>query len=106
MTEEKRRESRGPIDSIVLPFIGSRADEYQAFQYLLQDVSPGGVRIAAPRWAVSRERLQKGDRIHLHIPFRLGSSVLESGQVVWERWDRESEAQVTGIFLDQTAPVH
>jgi len=106
MTEEKRRESRVPIDSIVLPFLGSRAADYQAFQYLLQDVSPEGVGIAVPRWAVSRERLQKGDRIHLHIPFRLGSSLLESGQVVWERWDREHEAQMAGVFLDQTAPAH
>jgi hypothetical protein len=104
MAEEDRREPRIPIDSVVLPFIGSRAADYQPFQYLLQDVSPGGVRIAVPRWAVSRERLGKGEQIHFHIPFRLGSSVLESGRVAWEKWDTEHEAQIVGASLDHTAP--
>lgn len=92
-----------PVDSVVLPFIGSRAEDYQAFQYLLQDVSQGGIRIAVPRWAVSRERLHRGERIHFHIPFRLGSSVLESGHVAWEKWDSKQEAQIVGAVLDEKA---
>ncbi|MDQ1335912.1 MAG: hypothetical protein QG552_2862 [Thermodesulfobacteriota bacterium] len=106
MADEKRQERRIPIDSVVLPFIGSRAEDYQPFQYLLQDVSLGGVRIAVPQWAVSREHLRKGERIHFHIPFRLGSSVLESGYVAWEEWDTPQNAQIVGAFLDQAAPVH
>lgn len=106
MPDEKRQERRIPIDSVVLPFLGSRASDYQPFQYLLQDVSPNGVCIALPRWAVSRERLRQGERIHFHIPFRLGSVILESGKVVWERWDAPQEAQIVGASLDQAASVH
>jgi hypothetical protein len=106
MADEKRREFRMPIDSVVLPFIGSRAADYQPFQYLLQDASPNGLRIALPRWVVSRERLRKGERIHFHIPFRLGSSILESGQVAWEKWDTAQEAQIVGALLDQAAPAN
>jgi len=104
--QQNRRERRIPIDSIVLPFLGSRAEDYQPFQYLLQDVSTAGVRIALPRWAVSRERLHKGDRIHFHIPFRWENSVLESGNVAWEKWDPDRQAQMVGAFLDQAAPAN
>lgn len=100
---ERRREPRISVDSVVLPFIGSRAEDYQSFQYLLQDVSPSGVRIALPRWAVSRERLRQGELIHFHIPFRLGRYTLESGHVAWEMWDDEHQAQIVGASLDQTA---
>ena len=106
MTDDKRRERRIPIDSIVLPFLGSRAADYQPFQYLLQDVSSAGVRIAIPRWAVHREHLHKGDRIHFHIPFRLQNAVLEAGEVMWEKWEAAQGAQIVGAFLDQTAPPH
>lgn len=106
MAEEKRRERRIPIDSIVLPFLGSRAADYQPFQYLLQDVSDRGLGIAVPQWAVSRERLRKGEQVHFHIPFRLGSSTLESGHVIWERWDEQQQSQMVGAFLDQANAAH
>jgi hypothetical protein len=106
MAEERRRERRMPVDSIVLPFLGSRVADYQPFQYVLQDISQDGVRVALPRWAVSRERLLEGDRIHFHIPFRMGNSVLESGHVVWQNWDAEHESQIVGASLDQAAPAH
>ena len=104
MSQEKRRERRIPIESVVLPFLGSRAEDYQPFQYLLQDISPGGVRVAAPNWAVSRERLHRGDKLHFHVPFRLGDDYLESGEVAWEKWDAENESQQIGASLNRSAP--
>ncbi len=45
MTDTRRREKRLGVDSVVLPFLGSRAADYQTFEFLLQDVS-GGVDCA------------------------------------------------------------
>jgi len=36
----------------------------------------------------------------------LGSSLLESGQVAWEKWDTQQESQIVGAFLDHAAQAH
>lgn len=104
MTLSARREKRLDVESVVLPFLGSRAEDYQTFEYLLEDVSPGGVGLALPRWLASRELLHQGQRVHLHLPFELGGRLLQSGTVTWTRWDEEQEAQQAGVVLDATAP--
>lgn len=104
MNETRRREKRLDVESVVLPFLGSRAEDYQTFEYLLQDVSPGGVGLSLPRWLASRELLREGQRVHLHLPFELGGKLLQSGTVNWTRWDEEQEAQLAGVMLDATAP--
>ncbi len=104
MTLAQRREKRLGVESVVLPFLGSRAEDYQTFEYLLGDVSPSGVGLALPRWLTSRELLHKGQRVHLHLPFELGGKLLHSGVVTWARWDEEQEAQLAGVVLDAAAP--
>lgn len=104
MSETRRHEKRLDIESVVLPFLGSRAEDYQTFEFLLQDVSPGGVGLSLPRWLASRELLRQGQRVHLHLPFELGGRVLHSGVVTWVRWDEEQEAQQAGVRLDEAAP--
>lgn len=104
MTEMQRREKRLDVDSVVLPFLGSRAADYQTFEYLLQDVSPGGVGLCLPRWLTARELLRQGERVHLHLPFELGGRMLQSGMVSWARWDEDEESQLAGVVLDATAP--
>ncbi|MGE4551571.1 MAG: PilZ domain-containing protein [Desulfovibrionaceae bacterium] len=104
MNEMKRRERRLGVDSVILPFAGSRAADYQTFQYLLQDVSPGGVGLSMPRWLTMRELLHDGDRVHLHLPFELHGRTLQSGTVTWTRWDEEQESQQAGVVLDAYAP--
>lgn len=105
MTQTQRREKRLDIDSVVLPFLGSRAADYQTFEYLLQDVSPGGVGLCLPRWLTARELLRQGERVHLHLPFELGGRMLQSGVVSWVRWSEEEESQMAGVLLDATAPM-
>ena len=102
--ENKRQEQRVDICSVVLPFLGTRVSDHQPFQYLLQDVSPGGIRIALPRWTVSRECLQLDDLIDFHVPFQMGGHVLSIGKIAWLRWDEEHEAQLVGASLTRRAP--
>lgn len=104
MSEARRREKRLDVESVVLPFLGSRAEDYQTFEFLLQDVSPGGVGLSLPRWLASRELLHQNQRVHLHLPFELGGKMLHSGIVTWTRWDEEQEAQQVGVRLDEASP--
>jgi hypothetical protein len=104
MTQAPRREKRLGVESVVLPFLGSRAEDYQTFEFLLQDVSPSGVGLCLPRWLASRELLRQGERVHLHLPFELGGRMLHSGTIAWVRWDEEQEAQLAGTVLDTATP--
>ncbi len=102
--QAQRREKRLDVESVVLPFMGSRAEDYQTFQFLLHDVSPSGVGLCLPRWLSSREFLRQGQRVHLHLPFELGGRMLQSGTISWTRWDEEQDAQLAGAVLDTAAP--
>ena len=102
---EARKEHRVTIQSILFPFLGSRAADFQPFQYILEDVSPGGVRISIPSWVVSREHLSKDDIIHFHVPFMLEERLLNVGRVAWANWDEDEQAQYVGAALEYAVPV-
>jgi hypothetical protein len=101
---DSREFKRVGIASVVLPFLGLRMADFQPFQYLLRDVSQGGVGISIPRWLVSRERLNLGDEINLHVPFSMDSAILGIGEVVRERWDAAEEEQQVGLRLTRGSP--
>lgn len=103
-SQKNRQEPRYGIASAVLPFLGNRASDYQPFQYLVQDISAGGIRIAIPSWVLLRDVLSTGDIIHLHVPFQLQGRIHDSGMVVWEKWDESLDAQVCGISLQSQSP--
>ncbi|MEF2231265.1 MAG: PilZ domain-containing protein [Pseudodesulfovibrio sp.] len=103
-TVESRQFKRVSIESVILPFLGSRVADFQPFQYLLRDMSQGGVGFAIPRWLASRERLNLGDRINLHAPFSVDGEILAIGEVVREYWDAENEEQIIGIRLTRSSP--
>ncbi|MBI4805011.1 MAG: PilZ domain-containing protein [Desulfovibrio sp.] len=102
---QPRREARLPIESIVLPFFGSRGTDYQPFDYLIQDVSPGGVKIAIPSWVLGRERIHQGERVNLHVPFELEGKVLYSGVAAWQKPDEDGQGQIVGLIMDQARPL-
>jgi hypothetical protein len=101
---ESRQFKRVGIESVVLPFFGLRLTDYEPFQYLLQDVSQGGVGIAIPRWLVRRERLNMGDQINLHVPFSMDGATLAIGEVVREGWFPDDEGQKVGLRLTGSSP--
>ncbi len=100
----ERREPRLPISSIILPFLGIRVEDEQCFEYLLQDVSKSGIKIAIPNWLQGRERLYIGQRVHFHVPFDLDGRILHSGTIAWERFDPEIDGQLIGAAMDEGAP--
>jgi len=104
--EEQRREKRLAVESLVLPFLGSRESDHQSFQYLIEDVSVHGARISLPNWVISRERLHMGETINLHLPFRVSSEVIDQGRVMWSRWDNQQQTQVCGLQLHKAPPPH
>jgi len=103
-TTESRQFLRVGIESVVLPFVGTRTADYQPFQYLLRDMSQGGVGIGIPRWLASKERLNLGDEINLHVPFSMDGAILGIGEVVRAHWDPENDEQVIGIRLTRNSP--
>ncbi len=101
---EKRTEDRLSLDMAILPFLGSREEDHNPFQYILQDISQNGVRIAIPSWVQTREKLYQGDRINLHLPYKFKGQSRNQGKVVWASWDSEADAQVCGVSLDMSFP--
>ncbi len=102
--QERRRENRLPIESAILPFLGTRQSDHQPFQYLLHDLSSSGLQISIPRWVQRRERVFPDESVSLHLPFRLGGATYVAGRIAWERWDQEIEAQLCGIVLQEIYP--
>ncbi len=101
---DQRVEQRLPMESSIIPFLGSREEDYQPFEYLLQDFSRNGVRVAIPSWVHSREKLYKDDRVNLHLPYKIKGQSRNRGIVAWEGWDKDADAQVCGISLDTYFP--
>ncbi|MCG5547366.1 PilZ domain-containing protein [Halorhodospira halochloris] len=103
---EARRELRHPIESITLPFLGSRGDNLQPFQYLLRDVSSSGVGVFLPSWLTNRERLRQGDPVFFHLPFFFGERrILNQGYVTWQRYSEDETGQMVGARLTSGAPL-
>ncbi len=103
-TVEKRTEERLPLESATLPFLGSRQEDFQPFQYLVQDLSANGLRIAIPSWAQQREILYKGDAVNLHLPYQLYGQSKNQGIVAWQNWDPQMQIQSCGLILKKHFP--
>ena len=93
-----------PIESLTLPFLGTRVSDHQAFQYIIMDTSQKGAGIAIPQWVVAREKLNSGERLNLHLPFKFNQESYNQGTVAWERWQEDIQAQRLGVQLDQKVP--
>ena len=99
-----RREKRLPVDSLILPFLGTRVSDQQTFQYIILDTSRSGAGIAIPKWVIAREKVNSGEQINLHLPFRFAKETFNRGTVAWERWQDDIQAQKLGVHLDQKVP--
>ncbi len=99
-----RHEQRLAIETAILPFLGSRDEDYQTFQYIIQDFSRNVVSIAIPSWVQSREKLYSNDEINLHLPFKFEGQSRNQGCVTWEKWDADMGAQMCGIALNRHSP--
>ncbi len=102
--QELRAERRVGINSIVLPFLGSREEDFVPFQYLLADLSLNGARILLPRWLTRREWLRTGDEVDFHAPFRFAGETYTSGNIVWVRWEEALDAWSCGVSFARRKP--
>lgn len=103
---DRRKNPRLEFDSVVFPFIGSRHPDHGSFQYMPMDISRQGLKIALPNWLVSKENLETGDRINLHVPFLLEDVHFQQGTVMWRRWDDSLETQTAGIQVQNGKRFH
>ncbi len=103
---QDRVETRTPIESIIMPFLGSRVADSSPFQYLIQDLSPHGGRILLPKWVLKRENLRVGDQINFHLPFIFDGEAFAAGKIVWSRYDEEFDAPAFGVRIDARAPAY
>lgn len=106
MEFNRRREKRVPLEMITLPFLATREDDHQSFEYVLMDVSPSGVKFAIPKWVVSRERLTAGAIVNLHLPLLHEGASLEKGEVVWTKRDETLHAELCAVSMSERRPSH
>ncbi|MBF0100451.1 MAG: PilZ domain-containing protein [Desulfobacterales bacterium] len=106
MDQEYRREHRKEIGSVLLPFLSTRQDNHECFEYLIIDISSNGLKISIPKWLVGKDRLEKDDLINLHIPFRLQDETYNQGKVAWIKWDDKTQGQVCGIHIEHRMPFY
>lgn len=100
----KRNENRIAINSVNLPFLGTRESDQACFQYLLLDVSLHGARIAIPQWVVNRELIKQDDLVNFHIPFQFNKKYFDQGSIAWSRWDDALQANAYGASFNRESP--
>jgi hypothetical protein len=105
MENEQRKEVRKVIDSINLPFLGSKEEDHLCFEYLLIDLSKNGLRIAIPKWVLNREQIKNDDIINFHLPYEIDKIFYDQGKVVWTKWDGRMEAQVCGVSVESSKSI-
>lgn len=96
-----------PIQSVNLPFLGSKRNAHSTFQYLLQTVSPAEVTFVIPAWVVRREHFRVGDRVDFHLPFRTARAEHHpQGEIVAVHWSAEQGEQTCRAELREPVPLH
>jgi hypothetical protein len=105
MKNDQRKEARKVIDTISLPFLGSKEEDHLCFEYMLVDLSKNGLRIAIPKWVVNREQIKKDDTVNFHLPYEIDKIFYDQGKVVWTKWDDSMEAQVCGVSIENSKPI-
>lgn len=88
------------VDSINLPLLGSREEDYICFQYLIQEISVTRAEILIPRWVAHREFLRPGDLIDFHMTFRIENAVYEKGRIEETLWSDAYDSQSCFALLE------
>jgi hypothetical protein len=98
-TIERRSEKRFDIGSINLPFLGTREEDHSCFQYIIVDMSRGGIKFVVPNWVVNREKIQKDDVINFHLPLHIKDNYYNQSVILWTKWDEALQGEVCGARL-------
>jgi len=96
---ERRRDGRFDIGSINLPFLGTREEDHSCFQYIVIDISRGGIKFVVPNWVVNRTKIQKNDVINFHLPLHIKDNYYNQSVILWTKWDEASQGELCGARL-------
>jgi hypothetical protein len=105
MVEDRRKETRKTVDSLNLPFLGSKDEDHLCFEYLLIDLSKSGLKIAIHKLVVNQEEIRKGDILNFHLPYEIDKTFYDQGKVVWIEWDENMEVQSCGISVESSKSI-
>jgi len=96
----ERMEPRRTIDTGESAFVGTREDLSGVFDYVLRDVTAGGVGFSIG----DEVALVEGERVNFHLPFRINDRFQDLGEV---RWRRRSEGRwECGASLEGRIPLY
>ena len=91
------------VDTINLPFLGTREDDHVTFQYLLQAVEGPQVQFLIPRWVANREVLQPGHRVDFHMTLDRAGQFFDKGRVTKVQWDQRLGGQRCFVHLEPSS---
>jgi len=98
-TIERRSEKRFNVGSINLPFLGTKEEDHSCFQYVVIDMSRGGIKFVVPNWVVNRTKINKDDVINFHLPLHIKDNLYNQSVILWTRWDEAFQGEVCGAQL-------
>ncbi len=96
---DRRSEKRFDIGTIKLPFLGTREDDHSCFQYIIVDMSMGGIKFVVPNWVVNRAKISKDDVINFHLPLHIKDNYYSQSVILWTRWDEALQGELCGARL-------
>ena len=91
------------VDTINLPFLGTREDDHVSFQYLLQAVEGPQVQFLIPRWVANREVLQPDHRVAFHMTLDRAGQYFDKGRVIEVRWEDHLGGQLCIVHLEPSS---
>lgn len=87
------------LDSIILPYIGTREADYISFQFLPLESKDNLLKILIPRWVVSRENLSIGDTIDLNLEAEFSGALHSSGVICSSQFEESLDGEVYELEL-------
>jgi len=87
------------LDSIILPYIGTREADYISFQYIPLESEDNLLKILIPRWVVNRENLSIGDIIDLNLDAELSGDLHSSGVICSSQYESSLDGDVYELEL-------
>ena len=101
-TDERRIETRIPIDTGTELFLGSRENAQPGFSFLLLDASSSGVGVMVPT-RPGMIPLEIGETVNFHLPFQLNKEFYNQGVIRWQQM--VPEGQMCGARLEKRVPL-
>jgi hypothetical protein len=90
------------INSVLLPLLGTREDDYTSFQYLPLRMEEDQVLFSIPNWVLKRDTLGKGDTVNLHLGLHLKGRKSSHAEISDSYTDSEQESEIYHAKITDT----